>query len=255
MAQVLCLSSQTVWGPVGNSAAVPPLQAAGHEVLQLPTVVLSNHPGHGRPQGQAMPAALLQQMLEALFQLGALAACGAVMTGYFASAEQVAVAAGCIWRLKAENAGLHVLVDPVMGDGNALYVPQPVAEAIRDALLPLATITTPNLFELGWLTGRNLDPGDLQQAVAALDVAEVIVTSVPGAPHELGAELWLAGQRHAVTGPRHPMVPHGTGDHLAGLYLASRLTQAPQPAFASAMHKLQLAISRSLGSRTLSVNG
>ncbi len=57
MALVLCVSSQTVFGPVGNSVAVPVLQAAGHEVMQLPTVLLSNHPGHGKPIGQATPAA------------------------------------------------------------------------------------------------------------------------------------------------------------------------------------------------------
>ena len=46
-----------------------------------------------------------------------------------------------------------MLVDPVLGDAGRLYVAQETAEAIRDRLIPLADIATPNLFELGWLTG------------------------------------------------------------------------------------------------------
>ena len=148
MGRVLCISSQTVYGPVGNSAAVPALQALGHEVMALPTVVLSNHPGHGKPVGQATPAPLLEQMLQTLDGLGAFNGLDAVMTGYFANAAQVIAVANQIESLAKLNQALHVLVDPVIGDHGALYVAEDVAEAIRDHLLPLATIITPNLFEL-----------------------------------------------------------------------------------------------------------
>ena len=49
--RLLSISSQVAFGPVGNSAAVPALQARGHEVLAIPTIMLSNHPGHGPPAG------------------------------------------------------------------------------------------------------------------------------------------------------------------------------------------------------------
>ena len=45
--QVLSISSQVAYGPVGNSASVPALQAAGFTVSQVPTIILSNHPGLG----------------------------------------------------------------------------------------------------------------------------------------------------------------------------------------------------------------
>ena len=45
MARILILSSWVAHGHVGLSAAAPALQALGHEVTQLPTTVLSNHPG------------------------------------------------------------------------------------------------------------------------------------------------------------------------------------------------------------------
>ena len=57
--RILSISSQVAYGPVGNSAAVPALQAMGHEVLAIPTVMLSNHPGHGKQaEGGAGVAAL-----------------------------------------------------------------------------------------------------------------------------------------------------------------------------------------------------
>jgi pyridoxine kinase len=51
MARILSISSQTVFSPVGNSAAVPAMQELGHEVLAIPTTLLSNHPGLEGPVG------------------------------------------------------------------------------------------------------------------------------------------------------------------------------------------------------------
>lgn len=242
MARVLCISSQTVYGPVGNSAAVPALQAEGHEVMQIPTVILSNHPGHGKTAGQSTPAALLEDMFEALNRIKAFDGLNAVMTGYFTSAAQVIAVAKQITALKAVSKPLHVLVDPVIGDHGALYVPIDVAEAIRDRLLPLATMTTPNLFELTWLSGET----DVEEAVKKLRVAETIVTSIPQGS-DLATRLYAGGDvlSHAI--PRHAGVPNGTGDFLAGCYLAERLTMPPALAFAKAMARLELAINKSAG--------
>ena len=49
-----------------------------------------------------------------------------------------------------------VCVDPILGDAGKLYVAEETAEAIRDQLLPLASIATPNLFELQWLSGASV---------------------------------------------------------------------------------------------------
>ena len=38
--------------------------------------------------------------------------------------------------------------------------PTETAEAIRDQLVPLASIATPNLFELQWLTGASVTVRD-----------------------------------------------------------------------------------------------
>lgn len=250
--RVLSISSQVVWGPVGNTAAVPALQARGHEVLALPTIMLSNHPGHGAPKGFRTKAEDMAQMLAALEAMGALKRIDGVLTGYFASPEQVEEVAKLVARIGPS----FVLVDPVLGDHGRLYVPEPVAQAIRAHLLPLAHCIAPNGFELSWLSGRAVQ--DEQSAVAAarsLGVGEVLATSIPAQGHQLATLLVTQEDVHAVAMPERAGVPNGTGDFLSGLYLAARLAMPPQQALAAAMTTLQRAIAMSAGTSVLDVAG
>ena len=66
MGRVLAISSQVARGHVGLSAIVPALQALGHEVIALPTILLSNHPGHPRFAGERVAPDLLRRMFDAL---------------------------------------------------------------------------------------------------------------------------------------------------------------------------------------------
>lgn len=255
--RILSISSQVAYGPVGNSAAVPALQALGHEVLTVPTIILSNHPGHGPPAVLRMPAADLGAILGALENLGALDGCGAVMTGYFAANDQIYGVARMIRRMKEANPSLMVLADPIIGDGDALYVPLPVAEAVRDELLPLATIATPNRFELEWLTGWRA--GSIKEAEATarqLGIAEVLATSIPAGPGKLATmAITAAGVATHVTTMRDG-VPHGTGDFLAGLYLARRAGgHGGESAMTDSMAVLARAIAASAGSAVLDIAG
>ncbi|MFN4141026.1 bifunctional hydroxymethylpyrimidine kinase/phosphomethylpyrimidine kinase [Aestuariivirga sp.] len=250
--KVLAVSSQVVWGPVGNSAAVPALQAEGHEVLSLSTVTLSNHPGHGPPQGMRMEPEVMSRMLAALEGLGALRGLDGVLTGYFASPAQVWEVAALLRRISPG----FVLVDPVIGDNGRLYVPQEVAEAIRDGLLPLATAITPNAFELAWLSARGVsDEASAIAAARALGLPEVLATSIPVEGDRLATILVTAEDVHSVVTPRLSGVPHGTGDFLSGLYLARRLRQPAPGALASAMKTLSRAIAMSAGTAVLDITG
>ena len=250
--RVLSISSQVVWGPVGNSAAVPALQAGGHEVLGLPTITLSNHPGHGPPAGFRTDAADMARMLASLEALGALAGLDGMLTGYFASAGQVEEVAGLLSRIEVP----YLLVDPVMGDHGRLYVAVEVAEAIIAHLVPRAACLAPNGFELARLSGHEVT--DEESAIAAarsLGVAEVLATSIPIAGDRLATLLVTAGEVHGVVTPRLSNVPHGTGDFLSGLYLAERLSNPPQQALAAAMKTLSRAIAMSAGTTVLDVAG
>jgi pyridoxine kinase len=249
--KVLSISSQVVWGPVGNSAAVPALQAKGHEVLALPTITLSNHPGHGAPAGFRTQAEDMARMFAALEALGALADLDAMLTGYFATVGQVEEVARLLDRVPVPV----LLVDPVMGDHGRLYIPQEVAEAIRDHLVPRASCVMPNAFELAWLTGRAVtDEASAIDAAHALLVPEVVATSIP-CDEGIATLLVTPGQSHRVAAPRLAKVPNGTGDFLSGLYLAERLAHPPHHAFAAAMETLSRAIWRSAGSSVLDVAG
>jgi pyridoxine kinase len=250
MARVLAISSQVAYGPVGLTALVPPLQAKGHEVLAVPTVTLSNHPGHGPPAGFRTRPEDMRAIFAALQGLGGLAGIDAILTGYFASPEQVHEAAQVI---RAINPAV-VLVDPVIGDGEALYVPEAVAQAIRDLLLPLATIITPNRFELAWLTRQPVDD-ESQATVAArlTGIGEVLVTSVPDKGNELTTLLVTPGGSFRHRSSRLPQVPHGTGDFLSGAFLAGRLTLSEGEALAEASQRLDRAIAMSAGSQVLAI--
>jgi pyridoxine kinase len=250
MARVLAISSQVIYGPVGNTAAVPPVLMQGHEVMQIPTVILSHHPGYGKPASQTIDAERFESFFASAANAGAFDFCDAVMTGYFASADQVQIVSKYLPLIGAQL----VLVDPVIGDHGSLYVAETVAASIRDHLLPLATITTPNAFELSWLSGRA--PDDMQLAIAAakhLDVPEVIATSIAVDTDKLATLLVTQTETQSHLIQRRLNVPHGTGDFLSGCYLAHRLRHDPATAFHDAMQKLERAITLSTGSRTLAV--
>ncbi len=186
MTQALSISSHVAYGPVGNSAAVPAMELLGLMVHAVPTIVLSCHPGLGRPAGLRVPARDLAAMLDALDGLGVLNACAGVMTGYFADVEQVHCIARTIRNRKKRNRSVQYLCDPVLGDDErGLYVPEPVAAAIRDELVPLADAITPNRFELEWLSG---------EAVADKDDATAAAGKLADA----------VGDRNLHTGPAKP---------------------------------------------------
>ena len=241
---ILSISSQVVYGHVGNSAIVPALQALGCEVLALPTVLLAHHPGHGPPKGRSTPGEELASLLDGLDQVGALAGASAMLSGYLGRAENALVAADAIVRLRKYRAGALYLCDPVIGDDGRVYVSEGVEDAIRTHLVPLANVLTPNHFELERLSGQRVTT--LEQALAAaralLDLGPrvVVVTSLQHAQLAEGQIATLAVTAHGAwiaTTPRLQGVPRGSGDLVAGLLLG-RLVQG-----ASVVQALALAAS------------
>lgn len=245
---VLSISSQVAYGNVGNSVAVPAMQAAGLSVIAVPTLVSSNHRGLGNPAGFPIPARDLNAMLDALDVNGAFAGCAAVMTGYFLESDQVTIVARAIRRMKEKNPSLYVVVDPVLGDDETrLYVPQPVAEAVRDELMPLATCVKPNRFELEWLTGSPVTgTTDAPAAARKLGVAEVLVSSLPAGPLTLATAFVSAFSFFEIASRKKTGIPKGTGDLLTALWIAARLLKLePEAALEDAMARLNRVIAAS----------
>jgi pyridoxine kinase len=224
MATVLAISSHVARGSVGLAASVPALQWLGHEVWAVPTVLLASRPGLGRLARHDLPPEDLAAILAALEADACWRRLDAVLTGYFPSAESVRAASAAVQSIRQAAPDIPVLVDPIMGDAGRLYVCEATAAAIRDDLLPLATIATPNLFELGWLAGTAVDaPADAAATARLLGPQAVLVTSAAETRDRIATLLVTATDAVERSSPRHDAIPHGAGDLLAGLLLGHLL--------------------------------
>lgn len=224
MARVLAISSQVARGHVGLSAIVPALQRLGHEVWPLPSIILSNHPGHAHAAGLPIASAALEEMVDALDRNGWLGEIDAMLTGYLPTREHVQFASAVVRRLKGERPILY-LCDPVMGDEpKGLYLDPHAAGAIRDELAQLADVITPNRFEFGWLTGKPAGTiEELKSAARTLTGRTVLVTSAMRHESLLDNVLLASGEALRCEVVWRPNVPHGTGDFFAALFLGHRL--------------------------------
>lgn len=222
---VLVISSHVIRGAVGNRAAVFALERLGHTVWAFPTVVLPWHPGHGRSTRMPVPADIFTAMADEIIGSPWLAEVDAVLSGYLGHPAQAEAIASVVEAVKAQNSRAQYLCDPVMGDVGGLYVPEEVAAAIRDRLLPLATIATPNRFELSWLAGAPLPDNEaVMDAALSLGPERVLVTSA--LPHLTGGtgNLLLTAEEALLAEHRVvPNAPNGLGDLLSATFLARQL--------------------------------
>lgn len=250
MARILAISSLVARGTVGLSIVVPALQAMGHEVIGLPTVLLSNHPGHAHVSGMRVDPRELTGMLDALDLNGWLRGMDGVLTGYLPSPGHVAFARETVMRTRAANPACVYLCDPVLGDDpKGLYIDEDAARAIRGQLIQYAHVLTPNRFEAGYLAdaagGYAVGPGPIH-----------VTTSVPSdRPRELLNEMNVLGRKSVARVQFRPAAPHGTGDLFAALYLARyiRLRDAIDAlGFATAGVDATLAVSAGLDWLSLS---
>ncbi len=150
------------------------------------------------------------------------------MTGYFRSSKQVEVLARTISLLKDQNKNITYLCDPVIGDDHTgLYVDEAIALAIKDQLLPLADIITPNRFELAWLSRLDVENvADAEYAARCLTSKAVLASSIPASDGKIGTAYIDADDSLVVETRKRPSMPHGTGDLLSGLFIGNKLTCA-----------------------------
>jgi pyridoxine kinase len=256
MPTILSLSSQVARGLVGQAVNGFVWQRLGFDVTLLPTVVLSNRPDYPHCAGERLSAERLDAMFQALEQNGFLQDIAAIFTGYLPSAEHVSLAARWIERLKADSPGLVYCCDPIFGDEpDGLYVAEEAAASLRDTLVPMADILTPNRFELGWLTGAEIATQD-DAVVAARRLGPlVLATSSPcDRPDELANLAVSAGDAWRAVSAFREHVPHGTGDLTAALFLAHYLRGASlQETLALTAGALESVIAASVGRQDLAL--
>ena len=224
----LSIQSSVAYGHVGNSAATFPLQRLGHEVWPVPTVVFSNHTGYGAWRGPLLPPDDVRAVVTGIAERGVLTTCDAVLSGYLGGPGICEVVVDAVAQVKAANPAATYTCDPVMGNATSgCFVDPAIPPIIREQVVPVADLITPNQFELGFLT--DTEPDDLASTLESADAARalgpstVLVTSFlrPDRPEDTIEMMAVTGDgAWSVRTPRLPMKANGSGDLTAALFTA-----------------------------------
>ncbi|KAJ2081368.1 putative pyridoxal kinase [Coemansia sp. RSA 988] len=242
-ARILSIQSHVVSGYVGNRAATFPLQLLGHEVDVINTVQFSNHTGYNNVHGERFAAAHVLDLFAGLKANGLDNGYTHLLTGYMGNSENIRAVEDIAQQLMEANPELVFVVDPVLGDDGELYVPKELIGLYRQVLCPMASLVTPNQFEMELLTDTKIS--SLDDAKRACDImheagvpnvvitsAEVTVDGQKGADktlHLIGSEYnALSGTKHqfAIAFPRLEGYFTGSGDFFAALTMARHASLA-----------------------------
>lgn len=230
---VISIQSQVAWGHVGNSAAVFSMQMHGIDVTAVPTTLLSNRPGYPTIRGRMLEAQLVTDLLLGIEERGAVDNAQMIVSGYLGLPETAGVVADFVARAKSGKPELIYCCDTVLGDRDrGMFVHADIPPLVRDRLVPLADIVTPNHFEFEYLAGTKASTTaqlvEAARALIARGPSTVVVTSAelsdtPGDEIETVAVERAKAWR--VRTPRLSITPNGTGDLFAALFASARVRQ------------------------------
>lgn len=227
--QVISIQSQVAYGHVGNNAAVYPMQAHGLEVVAVPTALLSNHPHYPTTHGKVLEPELVEGLLRGIEERGVVDTATAIVTGYLGSVENAAVAAAFVQRARKRNPGLLYVCDPVMGDDDlGLFVEAGLVDVFRERLVPMASVATPNQYELELLARHKARSAKELEAAARVllshGTGSAVVTGCTlddSAPNTVEAVLCSPQGLRRTPTARLLIRPCGTGDLFTALLVAS----------------------------------
>jgi len=216
-----------VHGYCGNKCATFPLQVHGFEVDAINSVQFSNHTAYSCFKGQALTDDQLWEIYQGL-KINKINQYSHLLTGYARSESFLRRIVEILKDLRSVNKHLLYICDPVMGDNGAFYVPESCLPVYRD-IIPLATVITPNQFELQVLSGITIDSQasliDAMNALHDRGSQVLVVTSTNLAPSDdklygYGSELRNGEkQMFRFEVSRFPVTFFGTGDLFASLLL------------------------------------
>ena len=97
----------------------------------------------------------MREVLTGIEERGVFGEIDVVLSGYQGGEGIGDVIVDAVARVKAANPAAIYACDPVMGNAKSgCFVAPAIPELLRDRVVPVADIITPNQFELGFLTGH-----------------------------------------------------------------------------------------------------
>tara|TARA_B100001123_G_C15332086_1_gene1031540 strand:- start:447 stop:1298 length:852 start_codon:yes stop_codon:yes gene_type:complete len=225
---VLSIQSWVSYGYVGNEVAKFALQRLGHEVWSVPTVLYSNHPGHGSFRGRAASSSELADLIEGLEECGVLGRCDSVISGYLGREQLAPLVNNIVKRVRRYNQKVLYCCDPVMGhEGRGLFVNEEVCGAMTQVLVPEADVITPNMLELEVLSGCAINSLDecIEACSAVCEMGPRIVVctslSLPNQDGEIATLMYTDDEAWMVVTPRLDGDLFGAGDLFTALLVAA----------------------------------
>ena len=209
--RVLTIAGSDSGGGAGIQADLKTMLACGVHGMSVLTAVTAQNSVGVQGYWELPPEAVRAQLDSVLGDIGV----DAVKTGMLASSALVTLVAGVL-----DGIGVPVVVDPVgvSKHGDPLLAHDAVA-AIRAELLPVATVVTPNLYEVAQLTGVKVaDEAGLHEAAEAVHALGPKWVLIKGGHLEGDAVdlLFDGSAEHWLRAPRlDNRHTHGTGCTLA----------------------------------------
>ncbi|MCH8476875.1 MAG: bifunctional hydroxymethylpyrimidine kinase/phosphomethylpyrimidine kinase, partial [Wenzhouxiangella sp.] len=222
-------------------ADIKTINALGVEAASVLTAITAQNTS-GVSAVTVLDADMVQAQLDAVLDELPIAA---AKTGMLANDKIIERVADSI--VKARNMAL--VIDPVMvATSGARLLSVNAERALRDRLLPLADLVTPNRPEAAVLTGldANAPADELAAALLALGCRAVLVKGGHGSGEMVEDLLAIGEQRLSFRHPRLPASVHGTGCALSAAITAKlALGQTLDAAVESGIDWLQARLSDS----------
>ena len=223
--RVLTIAGSDSGGGAGIQADLKTMLACGVHGMSVVTAVTAQNSLGVQGYWELPVDAVRAQLDSVLGDIGV----DAIKTGMLAASALVSLVAAVL-----REVDVPVVADPVgvSKHGDSLLAPQALS-AVRDELLPVATVVTPNLYEVAQLTGVKVDDeSGLREAAEAVHALGPRFVLIKGG-HLRGDAVDLLFDGATATEFRSPRFDnrhtHGTGCTLASAIACYLARGLPMP--------------------------
>ena len=237
--RIAAIHDLSCFGRCALTVILPVLSVMGHQVVPVPTALLSTHTG-GFERERLFFLDLTDEMKRISDHFYELGVCfDAIYSGFLGDERQIEAVESIIDRFSGK--GCPVLIDPVMGDDGELYSTynDELVEGMK-RLCHRADIITPNLTEACLLTGvayrdtSIMEDGELEAYIdsicSAIELAyadtrpQIVITGIHKGEREVVTVLCMPnGERRKLKHRRLMRGYPGTGDIFASVLLGAYL--------------------------------